>query len=343
MICIDGIIFSLQQNGGISIYFTELLKRLTERRIGTDLIVYKNRKNNDFLKPINLIEKEARYLERYRNCIVSANARIFHSSYYRLPQKKNIPIITTVHDFTYEKFVSGPRKWVHSVQKKCAIKNADTIICVSNNTKNDLLTYNTEIDESKIVVIHNGVSDHFYPIKDDSLITDRYILFVGQRSGYKNFRTVVIALKQLPDFKLYCVGGGNFSRDELSFLNQLIPDRFRFLGYLTGPELNIVYNGAFCLLYPSLYEGFGIPVIEAMKAGCPVIAFSGSSISEISDNAAILLTDVDPDSIIEAIDCLSMQENRRMYIEKGFLNASKYSWNIATDKIIDVYRKYINI
>eukprot|EP01136_Pigoraptor_vietnamica_P030204 Opistho-1_new@89153 len=228
-------------------------------------------------------------------------------------------------------------------KKQHAIKNADTIICVSNNTKNDLLNYCHKIDESKIVVIYNGVSDHFYPIKNSSLEANKYILFVGQRSGYKNFKSVAIALQHLSDFKLYCVGGGEFSKEELIFLNRLIPGRFMFLGYLSGEELNLAYNNAFCLVYPSLYEGFGIPVIEAMKAGCPVIAFSGSSISEISGNAAILLADIAPDNSVEAINSLYNPQLRSRYIENGFVNAAKYSWDIAADKIIDVYRKYVSI
>ncbi|WP_255523052.1 hypothetical protein, partial [Aquitalea sp. ASV11] len=217
ILTIDGIIYSLQRNGGISVYFNELQQRLQNNRILYELV-----KTNSKLK-------------RYINPRMSDN-RIFHSSYYRTARGKNIINITTVYDFTYEFFASGIKKIVHSRQKFNAIKNSECIICISENTKNDLLNFLPDIDSNKIYVTPLGPSSLFHPLHLENKSECPYILFVGARGGYKNFRNLVLALSMLKDINLKVVGGGYFTNEEQIFLDKYMADRYEHCLLYTSPS-----------------------------------------------------------------------------------------------------------
>ncbi|MGL4338752.1 MAG: glycosyltransferase family 4 protein, partial [Turicibacter sp.] len=211
----------------------------------------------------------AKKFSRYNRCHILQRSGVFHSSYYRLPSHKELKVITTVHDFTYEKFIKGPAQWVHTWQKNRAIRNSDVVICVSHNTAKDLMQY-CPIDPQKIRVIHNGVSDSYHPLGGLSSEQQQDVVFVGARSGYKNFKLTVESVATVANLSLQIVGGGSLTKDEIKHLERYLPNRYCWLGRLSDEELNKTYNQAYALLYPSSYEGFGIPVIEAMRAGCPV-------------------------------------------------------------------------
>lgn len=187
MIFYDGIIYSLQGGGGISVLFNELVSRLPQH-------LY-------YLKRYGKV----RYLERYRRVPLRFPVDIFHSTYYRLPYNGRCAVVTTVHDFTYEKFSSGIKKYAHSLQKKNAVMQSDLLLCVSNSTKADLLEFYGKDLDSKIRVVHNGVS-HDYCFLGRGF--NHEVLFVGTRQGYKNFISVVKALSFIKDLTLVCVGGG---------------------------------------------------------------------------------------------------------------------------------------
>ncbi|MEM8006569.1 glycosyltransferase family 1 protein, partial [Morganella morganii subsp. sibonii] len=323
----DGIIEKLQKNGGITILFKELTSRIKKfKYYSYDFESHISNVGNSVIK--------SRPLERYRHFSPSTDGDIFHSTYYRLPTQKNIPIVTTVHDFTYEKFVTGPARWIHSWQKNMAIKNSDKIICISENTANDLLKY-CKIPESKIAIVYNGVSEDYHPISESDKTNE--IIFIGLRGGYKNFSLAVNAIALSSDFTLTIIGGGILTADEKKMLDTLIPNRYQVLGSITNEELNIALNRAHCLLYPSSYEGFGIPVIEAMKAGCPVIAMNASSIPEIANNSALLLDKLDKYEILSAIKTLEITSERNKFITLGLKNSSQFSWQRCSQETEQVY------
>ncbi|MDH4558237.1 glycosyltransferase family 4 protein [Pseudomonas sp. BN417] len=337
MIFIDNIVATLQRTGGISILFRELEQRLTRDKIAFTKISYDQTETSP-----GHIQTRPRPLERYRPCKLKhpKHTSIFHSTYYRIPaQKDNLRIITTVHDFTYEKFVGGLRKLVHSTQKNHAIKNSDAIICVSHNTRNDLLDLLPDITPEKIFVVHNGVSSGFYPAKERAL--KNQVLFVGQRGRYKNFLSVVKALSMLNEISISCVGGGPFTKEEFEILEKNIPGRYKHLGYIDECELNSQYNNSIALIYPSLYEGFGIPVIEAMRAGCPVIAVNSSSIPEVAGDAALLMERGTPDEIKSALEKLEQSEYREKLISLGISQAEKFSWERTYQETLSVYRQLL--
>jgi mannosyltransferase len=339
MILYDGIITSLQGTGGVSVLFSELIKRMSSTEYKVSIFDDKLRHNLGGGR--ECILQSPRFLERYRDAMVSTEYDIFHSTYYRLPQNGCGKIVTTVHDYTYERYRSNVAKWTHSIQKNRAIKHSDIIICVSESTRRDLIEYSGSSYEDRTVVIHNGVSDEYSILKN--IIVKPQVIFVGSRSGYKNFKSLVYAISPLKGIDLVCVGGGNFTRKEIQLLEKYLPLRYKHLAYLTNIELNIEYNQSLCLVYPSLYEGFGIPVLEAMRSGCPVVAVNCSSIPEVAGNAALLLENGDPFGIRQAVESLMVAETREKYISKGVVQSAQFSWDETYNKTMSVYDTLLDL
>lgn len=337
-VTLDGIIFSLQRAGGISVYFRTLLTSLSKEKLDATLIIEEphSQQLDVFHESISNLSRKARLFERYRSCRLPEKPSIFHSSYYRLPEKKNIPTVVTVHDFIYERYQRGPHQWVHTAQKNAAIRAAQAVICISESTKNDLLEFVGETPGQKIYVIHNGVSDIFCNLHLKP--SDRpYVLFVGQRGGYKNFHLVLKAMAFLPDIELHCVGGGSIRPVELKSVPESVARRIRHLGYVSDEELNALYNGALCLAYPSSYEGFGIPAIEAMQAGCPVVSSDCKALVEVGRDALTIVDGSDPRAMAEAI-LITASSERASLVQKGLAVAHGYSWGSTHRQTIDVYR-----
>jgi glycosyltransferase involved in cell wall biosynthesis len=353
----DNIIFSLQKTGGISVVWYELIKRAIEdSEIQTKFIESKN--HNLFRKFLNipnssLIKNSFDFIpiniQRYLNPIKVEPNGIFHSSYYRTAHNSKIINVTTVHDFTYEYFRKGFPKWLHSLQKANAIKNSKRVICVSENTKKDLLKFNPNTEPTKIHVIYNGVNEVYQVIKNadknlKNLIPfskNEYSLFVGDRkSGYKNFIIAVKACRKVK-IPLVLVGGGMLNYTESSFLtHELGANNFIHLKGLENSQLNILYNNAFCLLYPSFYEGFGIPVIEAQKAGCPVIAVNISSIPEVIGPVSTLLENPTVENIAEMMNQLKDDSDfTNTQIKIGLKNSSRFSWDKCYQETKQVYKQ----
>lgn len=340
MIIIDGIIYSLQRHGGITVYFNELLHRLKFRSAGDCRVVIHegSAANVDFL-PAGYEIRPMRLAERYRRCPLRTQDGLFHSSYYRLPDR-NVPVVTTVHDFIYERFASGPRKWLHSWQKFAAINSSHAVICISESTRRDLLHFLPDIRPERLHVVHNGVSSAFHPLMPEMLSSTTmrpYVLFVGARSGYKNFMPLVQAMSNLRDLDLVCIGGGVLTPQESEVVQCHLAGRFIHHLGVSDLQLNQFYNGAFCLAYPSAYEGFGIPVLEAMRAGCPVIALNSSSIPEVAGAAAQLLPEASPEALYAALTRLDQTGQREHFRKLGFQQASLFSWDRTFAETCKVY------
>jgi len=354
---LDNIIFSLQKAGGISVVWYELLKRVLNDS-DYDARFLENVNENIFRAKINIpkelilknpLSKFPLKIQRYLNPNYVDAKGIFHSSYYRIINNPRIVNVTTVHDFTYEYYRRGLPKWVHSYQKAEAIKRANKIICVSENTKNDVLKFIPNVQSSKIHVIYNGVDDTYRVISNpDKNLKDlipfsknEFSLFIGDRkSGYKNFEVATRACKKIKT-PLVIVGGGFLTKVEASFLvNELGVNNFIHLKGIENNQLNILYNNAFCLLYPSLYEGFGIPILEAQKAGCPVIAVNKSSIPEVIGPVSTLIENPTVENIVEMMLQLKNYSNfTTRQIEIGLVNSSRFSWDKCYQETKQVYKQ----
>lgn len=216
------------------------------------------------------------------------------------------------------------------------------MVCVSENTKNDLLRIVPDIDPSKIHVIYNGVSDDYRPIQHKPY--DRYrnsVLFIGGRSGYKNFEFVVKALSGTDYRLLIC--GAEITMAEKKSLDTHIPGQYDFIKHPDNTELNRIYNSVHCLAYPSSYEGFGIPVLEAQRAGCPVIALNSSSIPEVMGNTWGMMDRLDESEFKWMLSKLHDTSLRNQTINEGLENSKRFSWKKMANEYISLYNRLLNI
>lgn len=333
-------------------YWAELTKRFSKEE---SIVFFESKNKNLFRKEIDIKTnnesvisfKILRYLPFLKKL---PKKSIFHSSYYRVSFQKDIVNITTVHDFTYEYFRSGLSKYIHVWQKGFAIKRSDGIICVSENTKKDLIRLYPMIEEHKIRVIYNGLGDEFvklenpnqYLTNDFEVLKDKkYILYVGDRSSYKNFDVAIDVLRQMLNYYLVVVGGKEFDNVEKENIKE-IKDRVYYFGGVSRDTINKLYSNAFCLFYPSSYEGFGMPISEAMKAGCPVVSTNISSIPEVAGEAALLVDEIGVAGFIGEIKKLEDSRFRDELINKGLDQAKKFSWDKCFRETYGFYQEVWN-
>jgi mannosyltransferase len=356
-ILLDNIIFSLQRTGGISVYWSELIRRLTrdnsvkllERPEAEDNI---QRRGLAIPKEICIAERPLLPVQLARYMSVNPSLQsgaVFHSSYYRVARTPGVINIVTVHDFTYEYFTSGLRRLVHSLQKRHAIRCADSIICYSEHTKRDLLTFYPNTCPDKVHVIPLAAANVFKPVAPSvtrpACIKDlhgkRYLLYVGDRSPYKHFPVAVATAGQFDETILVIIGGKTLNADEHKLLNGHLGSRYLHLQGIAAEELNLVYNDAWGLLYPSAYEGFGIPPLEAMQAGCPVVAVKAASLPEVCGAAALLTKKPCAVEFVEMVRSLENPERRNALQEAGFKQATCFSWDVTYSATLSCYEKTV--
>lgn len=350
-IIIDNIIFKWQKSGGISVVWHELIKRMLANlpsNLNLKFIEYKGSNSNLFHEGLIISNKNILYtksskfflLERYLSEPIKKVKEkfIFHSTYYRICSNSNAINIITVHDFTYELYNKGLKKWLHSLTKNRTLRKADYIICISENTKSDLLKLVKGIDEKKIRVIYNGASDDFFRIKETSTqspFQDDFLIFIGSRVAYKNYNLAVKVAAQA-HMKLFIVGK-KLNKKERGMTQLVLGKNYQELGHIGNCELNKLYNKAFALIYPSAYEGFGLPIVEAQKAGCPVLALNNSSIKEIIGYKEQLVSSPTASNFCEQIEKLKEKEYRDLIIAKGEENARRFTWNQTFSEYMKLY------
>jgi glycosyltransferase involved in cell wall biosynthesis len=354
----DNVVFSLQKSGGISVYWKELISRaLIDTDYSLSFIEYDNQNffRKDISIPAELFESQtSSYLptqvKRYLNPNLGKQEGVFHSSYYRVAKNSELRNISTLHDFTYEFFVKGLPKIIHHYQKSSAIRQSAGIICVSENTKKDLLSFFPKTKESKIRVIYNGVNKNFKITKDSDNAYQalkipysggEFLIYIGDRlSEYKNFPLAVKTCR-LVQKPLLIVGGSLLSKKEKELLAlELGTNNYFHMLNVSVEKLNVLYNQALCLIYPSSYEGFGIPVIEAQGAGCPVICNKNSSIPEVAGEGALFVDKPDSDAYAYAVrQIISNSVLRNNLIDNGLRNSGRFSWDNTYLQTKDFYKE----
>ena len=302
-VVLDNIIFTLQRNGGISVVWNELL-----RRARADLA--------QSLEELDYVEKMTpRFMERYRIPAYKAQTpAVFHSSYFRILPQPDVYNVTTVHDLTYHFYRHGLPKAVHLWEEERALRHSEAIICVSQSTKRDLLHFYPWLKEDRLHVIYNGVSESFFPIS--SVEKKGYLLYIGNSTvAYKRF-DVAQEVARLTGLELVTAS------------------------HVSQERLNTMYNEALCLLYPSDYEGFGLPVLEAQRAGCPVIAQNRSSIPEVIGPDGLMVNHDTPHRMAEEMahavrELLSRPAQH--IIDSGLENTKRFSWDKNYEQVKQVY------
>lgn len=341
----DNIIYSIQLFGGISVVWTNLLSRMLKKEDDICMLEYEGAESNisrcEVKFPSSMITKMASSfmkVRRYFNpsFVVNSNGEnfIFHSSYNRVLHHPNAVNITTVHDFTYDFYMSGLTKYVHCRQLHKAIRQSDHVVCISENTRRDLFKLFPDISKSKVSVIYNGVDHRFSRIKNAE--TKDYVLYVGKRATYKNFESIIEPLARCK--RPIKIVGPKLTENEV---HQMVSYglEYEYCGMVSDEELNRLYCEAFCLIYPSLYEGFGLPVIEAQMAGCPAIACNCSSIPEVISDKRMLLDDVSYDSLSNALKLLEDKQTRLEIVENGLAVAQRFSWDTMAEQYHTLYEK----
>ncbi len=357
-IVFDNIIYSLQHYGGVSVVWNNLVSRMVSTGNDVQFVEYDDAQQNISRQLLQLPPERLHIrksllmaLRRYFNPRLPQSILqkldegdkerfIFHSSYFRISTDPRAINVTTVHDFTYEFFVHNwLKRWLHCRQKHAAIRKSQHVVCISENTRRDLLRILPDVDPTKVHVIYNGVeSGRFYPL--EGVAHADFALFVGRRDHYKNFHAILRPLAEL-GITLRIVGE-SLSPKELSLLAQS-GINYHYCGMVSDEELNRLYNQALFLFYPSCYEGFGLPVLEAQMAGCPVLAFNASSIPEIIGDPSLLLTEISAQSIKPYLQRFRHPLSRQAVISAGLLNAARFSWDRTAEQYLRVYQQGITI
>jgi glycosyltransferase involved in cell wall biosynthesis len=357
-------IFSSQQYGGISRYFFEIANRIAascEHEVAVLAPFFVNR----YLRNRDGVRLHGMRMPYFPYCGIvfgAANrtatrlfprerrsADIVHETYYSPancypPSTKRV---TTVHDMIHERFPDNfsPDGRVRQA-KRHAVAQADHVICDSHNTKKDLIEL-AGVPDEKITVVHLGVSPASgNPVPKPVDVERPFVLYVGLRiPAYKNFERLLEVYSRSAllreNFSLVCFGGGPFNRRELDLMNTMqIPSRK--VKHVAGADdvLAGLYASAAVLVYPSVYEGFGIPPLEAMSFGCPVACANGGSLPEVAGAAAEMFDPLDSEEMTAAIEnVLSTPERAKDLIRRGYEHIKQFSWDRCAEETLNVYKK----
>lgn len=286
------------------------------------------------------------------------DADIFHATDHLLPRLRSMRSVFTLHDLS---FLTCPEthlpanRWFLRIAVPVFVRRADAVICISEHTRRDAVQH-YGLDETKVFVVPEGVDDRFRPVSDEQVAAIRaryslpedYILFVGTIEPRKNLIALLEAFRALRsegrEERLVIVGrkgwlhGATFARvRELGLEGEV-----QFPGYVADEDLPALYRAASVFAFPSLYEGFGLPPLEAMSCGTPVVCSDSSSLPEVCGDAAILVAPRDIRGLTGALrrvlDDTALQRDLR---ERGVRQAAKFSWRHAATSTVSIYRTII--
>jgi glycosyltransferase involved in cell wall biosynthesis len=354
-------IFSAQKYGGISRYFFELIKRISSDK--TNIRVFAGLHINEYIRGLSGIKGiKVPSLKHTGTIRVEISAllqriifsrwkdkEIIHQTYFcRFAPPKKAKYVITVYDMINERFPEYflDQDKTSDLKKQCC-EQADKIIAISSSTKNDLINL-FGIDPEKIVVIYLGSSlNDDIPCFNDMISLEPYMLYVGKRGGYKNIRRLLQAFSQSNvlrnNFHLICFGGGPFNDIEIKEFDVL--GIGKLVHQISGNDclLATYYRHATAFICPSLYEGFGIPLLEAMSLSCPVICSNTSSIPEVVGDAGIYFDPHDISSIRNALEDTLFNESLLSDLKKrGLQRGSKFSWEKCASETVAVYQSLLS-
>lgn len=351
----DHQLFSFQKIGGASKYFCELLANMPKEMWETTTIW----SNNLYVEHLNLFPHKKFIPSKYfrgqgrimselnwpytKKILSQGNFDVYHQTHFYTNGFHALgtkPMVTTFHDINFSTLVKND-----SIVKKqrVSLARADHIVTISQNTKNDILNL-FDVEEKKITVIYHGVEqvDIEKLKKEKSLCDYPYLLYVGARAANKNWYKFIEAFKEIekkfPGIKLICTGRV-FTSEEKEFLNSLQLSGKVIQKHASEEEMQILYYNALAFVFPSFYEGFGMPLLEAMVCKCPVICANTSCFPEIAQNAAVYFEPKNIDTMIDVIaNVISDESLRKELAERGYSHSQNFSWKKSADEHILVYK-----
>ena len=286
---------------------------------------------------------------------------LFHSPNFILPPTRRAKTILTVHDLSFVRHPQGAvdrlRRWLEHVVPR-SLERADHVLADSESTRQDLSEI-FNVPTLKTTVVGAGVDHRFRPITDrqvlDSVRTryklprsEKIILSLGTLEPRKNFTGLIQAFSSSPvreSHHLVIAGGKGWLYDPIFAAAAASPvaDRIHLIGFVNDDDLPALYSLADIFAYPSHYEGFGIPVIEAMACGIPVVCANNSSLPEVAGEAAIQITATDTIALAAALQQLAVDSPfRAKAVARGFDQAQKFSWPAAAQRLLTVYQRVSN-
>lgn len=351
----DHQIFSSQVFGGVSKYFAEVIHRLPDTC--WDISAWLS--NNEYARHLGLFEmtpflpgRDFRGKGRIMAELGKLHSlRVMRRGEFDMVHQTNFdtylfkaikgkPMITTYHDTNFvTEYNYNPR--MKRLQEK-SLQRADAIIAVSENTRRDMLSH-FNVDESKVTVIHHGIDVPKIPAGLEArVVPEPYILYVGMRHRFKNFINFIRGFGAIaaryPGLKVVCTRSP-FTKEEQELFTQLgIADRMQVV---TANEvtLNRLYRDAMFFVFPSLYEGFGMPILEAMANGCPTAIADASCFPEIGGDASLYFDPRDIDSIAHALETMVQDDSLRQdLIRKGLERSALFTWQRTADRHLALYQ-----
>ncbi|MGE0105148.1 MAG: glycosyltransferase family 4 protein [Blastocatellales bacterium] len=351
----DGYIYYIQRNGGINRYFNRLIDHLpedVEPALSLPPVCDSALPSNPRLslrryspfRPERISKRIAPWY--YTLAPLLGRADVIHPTYYATFARDHfralsIPLVVTIHDMTHEIFpeLADPDGF-HAEQKRRSIEAASAIICVSENTRRDLLERYPEVEPIVTVI---PLAADLTPADANPAVEPSGFLFVGSRAPYKNFDGALKALAKAvtadSDINMIVVGPAPDDR-ELKLISDLgLNGNVRFVGWIDDAGLRDLYAGSLALIYPSLYEGFGLPPLEAMTAGTVAVVSNSSSLPEVVGDAGILFDPTKIDDLAEIMIGLQTGRiDRAPWIARGAARSQAFSWETTARMTLDVYR-----
>ena len=361
-IAFDHQAFCLQKTGGISRYFFHLAEQLAI--LGEGVGVFSPLYRNQYARQLQQKIVHGGYVKDYpprcadaavelngvvaRRQLRAWQPDVVHETYFSNTQSGSdkTPVVLTVFDMIGELGLDAeaptPAELKRS-KKYAAVKRADHVICISEHTRQDLIRL-YEVASEKTSTIHLGCEFNTQLDKKETNTNRPYLFYVGLRSGYKNFmrflRAVAANAQLKEQFDIVAFGGGPFNPAEQNLIQEL-DLRFDQVRHTSGDDTTLAerYRNATALIYPSCYEGFGLPPLEAMANQCPVVSSHTSAMPEVIGDAAEFFDPLDLDSIASAIqNVVNSQTRTNELIAKGLARVEQFNWQTCAAQHLALYK-----
>jgi glycosyltransferase involved in cell wall biosynthesis len=360
----DHQVFSLQDAGGASRYHFELVRNLQQ---SDDVAIEMLMGLNGSVMPFAALQQPRTRVFGRRTAVKPGVARyatnevlsaiiapfrgrvdIYHPTLYRaLPWVRRRRVVVTHHDCIHERFPHLFKNAAAIIESKRKLfARADAIVCVSKSSRNDLHRF-YDVAEKKSHVVYHGFSPLLPAPGDGPGKIEPYLLYVGSRAGYKNFGLLLEAFFRsglAGSYRLLAVGGGEFTAAERDRIAELrLAGSVSVVPKAEDATLACAYRDAALFIYPSLYEGFGFPPLEAMSMGCPVLVNRTSSLPEICGDAAFYFDSCDADELSQSLTAtLADEQGLALKRKLGKQQVRLYDWNRSALSTFEVYRSVLN-